>query len=46
MFSLSVGILSPATIETSQSKLYTHWFYGKHLGLVFGIDIAWGRVTK
>jgi len=38
--------LGSTTIETSQSKLYTHWFYGKHLGLVFGIDIAWGRVTN
>uniref|UniRef100_A0A0W0FWP8 Lysosomal dipeptide transporter MFSD1 n=1 Tax=Moniliophthora roreri TaxID=221103 RepID=A0A0W0FWP8_MONRR len=36
--------LGSTTIETSQSKLYTHWFYGSHLGLVYGLDIAWGRV--
>ncbi|KAI3604379.1 mfs transporter [Moniliophthora roreri] len=35
--------LGSTTIETSQSKLYTHWFYGSHLGLVYGLDIAWGR---
>ncbi|KAJ7130411.1 major facilitator superfamily domain-containing protein [Mycena epipterygia] len=33
-------------IESCQSKLYTHWFYGKKLGLVYGIDIAFGRVIN
>ncbi|KAK7040120.1 hypothetical protein VNI00_009925 [Paramarasmius palmivorus] len=38
--------LGSTTIETSQSKFYTHWFYGSHLGLVYGLDIAWGRVIN
>ncbi|KAJ6625112.1 major facilitator superfamily domain-containing protein [Mycena sp. CBHHK59/15] len=38
--------LGSTTIESCQSKLYTHWFYGSHLGLVYGIDIAFGRVIN
>ncbi|KAF7293068.1 MFS transporter [Mycena indigotica] len=38
--------LGSSTIETCQSKLYTHWFYGNHLGLVYGVDIAFGRVIN
>lgn len=43
--------LGSTTIETCQSKLYTHWskttVKGGSIGLlafVFGMDIAWGRV--
>jgi hypothetical protein len=36
----------PDTIESCQSKLYTHWFYGNHLGFVYGVDIAFGRVIN
>ncbi|KAJ6505992.1 major facilitator superfamily domain-containing protein [Mycena vulgaris] len=38
--------LGSNTIESCQSKLYTHWFYGNHLGFVYGVDIAFGRVTN
>ncbi|KAF7343316.1 MFS transporter [Mycena venus] len=38
--------LGSNTIESCQSKLYTHWFYGNHLGFVYGIDIAFGRVIN
>ncbi|WWC64309.1 uncharacterized protein I303_106919 [Kwoniella dejecticola CBS 10117] len=33
-------------IESTQSKLYAHWFKGSSLALVFAIDIAWSRVTS
>ncbi|KAJ7814918.1 major facilitator superfamily domain-containing protein [Mycena olivaceomarginata] len=38
--------LGSNTIESCQSKLYTHWFYGNHLGFVYGVDIAFGRVIN
>ncbi|KAJ7236620.1 major facilitator superfamily domain-containing protein [Mycena rebaudengoi] len=38
--------LGSTTIESCQSKLYTHWFYGNHLGFVYGVDIAFGRVIN
>ena len=33
-------------IETTQNKLYAHWFHGSQLGLTFGIDVAWNRVIS
>ncbi|KAJ7626070.1 major facilitator superfamily domain-containing protein [Roridomyces roridus] len=33
-------------IESAQSKLYTHYFYGNHLGFVYAVDIAFGRVIN
>ncbi|KAJ6565492.1 major facilitator superfamily domain-containing protein [Mycena vulgaris] len=38
--------LGSNVIESCQSKLYTHWFYGNHLGLVYAVDIAFGRVIN
>ncbi|KAJ6588645.1 major facilitator superfamily domain-containing protein [Mycena capillaripes] len=38
--------LGSNTIESCQSKLYTHWFYGNNLGFVYGVDIAFGRVIN
>ncbi|KAK8843522.1 hypothetical protein IAR55_007182 [Kwoniella newhampshirensis] len=32
-------------IESTQSKLYAHWFGGANLAFVYGIDIAWNRIT-
>lgn len=34
-----------SVIESTQSKLYAHWFAGSHLALVYGLDIAWSRIT-
>lgn len=44
--------IGSTSIETAQSKLYTHWFKGTKeggastalMGFVFGLDIAMGRV--
>ncbi|KAJ6565579.1 hypothetical protein DFH09DRAFT_1473744 [Mycena vulgaris] len=33
-------------IESCQSKLYSHWFYGNHLGLMYGLDIVFARVIN
>ncbi|OXB38116.1 hypothetical protein J007_02080 [Cryptococcus neoformans] len=33
-------------IKSTQSKLYSHWFRGSSLGLVFSVDIAWNRITS
>ncbi|OCF39673.1 hypothetical protein I317_06528 [Kwoniella heveanensis CBS 569] len=33
-------------IESTQSKLYAHWFKGSNLALVFALDIAWNRITS
>ncbi|AAW46646.1 hypothetical protein CNBI0430 [Cryptococcus deneoformans B-3501A] len=33
-------------IESTQNKLYSHWFRGTSLGLVFAVDIAWNRITS
>ncbi|WVW87087.1 hypothetical protein I302_109144 [Kwoniella bestiolae CBS 10118] len=32
-------------IESTQSKLYAHWFRGRSLAFVFALDIAWNRIT-
>lgn len=32
-------------IESTQSKLYAHWFAGSNLAFVYGVDIAWSRIT-
>ena len=32
-------------IESTQSKLYAHWFAGSNLAFVYGLDIAWSRLT-
>jgi MFS family permease len=32
-------------IEGTQNKLFAHWFHGSQLGLAFGLDIAWNRIT-
>lgn len=31
-------------LESTQNKLYAHWFSGSSLGFVIGLDIAWNRV--
>jgi hypothetical protein len=36
---------SRQVVETTQYKLYTHWFSGSSLGLVIAIDLAWISVT-
>ncbi|OCF73363.1 hypothetical protein I204_06595 [Kwoniella mangroviensis CBS 8886] len=33
-------------IESTQSKLYAHWFRGRSLAFVFALDIAWNRITS
>ena len=33
-------------VETTQYKLYTHWFSGSKLGLIIAIDLAWISVTS
>jgi len=33
-------------VETTQYKLYTHWFSGSTLGLIIAIDLAWISVTS
>lgn len=33
-------------IESTQSKLYAHWFKGSSLAFVFALDIAWSRITS
>ncbi|GFZ49838.1 hypothetical protein JCM24511_07241 [Saitozyma sp. JCM 24511] len=33
-------------IESTQSKLYAHWFSGGQLAFIFGVDVAWGRVVN
>lgn len=33
-------------IESTQNKLYAHWFQGSELGLTYGLDIAWNRVLS
>ncbi|ESK92084.1 mfs transporter [Moniliophthora roreri MCA 2997] len=38
--------LGSITVANSQSKLYTHWFYGSYVGLVYGIDLAWTRAIS
>nr|GAT50931.1 MFS transporter [Mycena chlorophos] len=38
--------LGSSVIETCQTKLYAHWFYGNHLGLLYGVDIALIRVIN
>ncbi|KAK7040121.1 hypothetical protein VNI00_009926 [Paramarasmius palmivorus] len=38
--------LGSITVLNSQSKLYTHWFYGSYVGMVYGIDLAWTRVVS
>lgn len=35
-----------SVIESTQSKLYAHWFQGSQLAFVFGLDIAWGRIVR
>ncbi|WVQ75748.1 hypothetical protein IAR50_005379 [Cryptococcus sp. DSM 104548] len=32
-------------IESTQSKLYSHWFKGSSLAFVYALDIAWNRIT-
>ncbi|WVF68348.1 hypothetical protein IAT40_003113 [Kwoniella sp. CBS 6097] len=37
--------LGSTVIESTQNKLYAHWFRGSNLALVFALDIAWNRIT-
>ena len=37
--------LGSTVIESTQSKLYAHWFQGSWLAFIFGVDIAWNRIT-
>ncbi|ORX34136.1 major facilitator superfamily domain-containing protein [Kockovaella imperatae] len=37
--------LGSTVIESTQNKLYAHWFQGSWLACVFGVDIAWNRIT-
>ncbi|TYJ53851.1 hypothetical protein B9479_005539 [Cryptococcus floricola] len=34
-----------SVVESVQSKLYTHWFSGSSLALMFALDIAWNRIV-
>lgn len=34
-----------SVIETSQNKLYAHWFKGSTLALVIAMDLSWGQLT-
>lgn len=36
--------LGSIVIESTQSKLYAHWFTGSTLGLVVGLDMAWRSI--
>ncbi|WVQ95901.1 hypothetical protein IAU59_003000 [Kwoniella sp. CBS 9459] len=38
--------LGSTVIESTQNKLYAHWFRGSNLALVFALDIAWNRITS
>lgn len=42
---LTATTLMPV-LETTQYKLYTHWFSGAWLGLIIAIDLAWISVTS
>ncbi|WVQ84824.1 hypothetical protein IAT38_006981 [Cryptococcus sp. DSM 104549] len=33
-------------IESTQNKLYAHWFRGSSIGFIFAVDIAWGRIVS
>ncbi|KAL8280326.1 hypothetical protein RQP46_007243 [Phenoliferia psychrophenolica] len=38
--------LGSVTIETAQLKMYTTWFRGHHLGLVFGVNHAFNHLIN
>ncbi|WWD19427.1 hypothetical protein CI109_103887 [Kwoniella shandongensis] len=44
-YGMLVGGRILMVIESTQGKLYAHWFAGSHLAFVFAIDIAWNRIT-
>lgn len=37
--------LGSIVIETTQNKLYTHWFTGSSLGFVISLDMAWRSIV-
>lgn len=34
------------TIYTAQTKILTYWFYGNHIGFVYGLNVAVGRIVN
>lgn len=38
--------MADCSIETSQNKLYAHWFNGSMLAFAIALDLAWNSVTS
>ncbi|BEJ15699.1 hypothetical protein CspHIS471_0503040 [Cutaneotrichosporon sp. HIS471] len=38
--------LGSAIQDICQYKLYPHWFAGSHMGLIFGVNVAWSRIIQ